>query len=71
VPFLQYWLRMRALGQGGEIFEYSMANVMAAAKRFALPEPDPRRCYRRSAMPINSMRRASARICADSRKGGA
>jgi tryptophan halogenase len=41
VPFLQYWLRMRALGQGGEIFEYSMANVMAAAKRFAPPESDP------------------------------
>ena len=41
VPFLQYWLRMRALGQGGAIFEYSMANVMAAAKRIAQPGSDP------------------------------
>lgn len=41
VPFLQYWLRMHALGQGGEVFEYSMANVMAAARRFAPPATDP------------------------------
>jgi len=41
VPFLHWWLRMHALGQGGDIGEYSVANVMAAARRFAPPAADP------------------------------
>lgn len=41
VPFLAYWLRMRALGQGGDIADYSVANVMAAQRRFAVPLADP------------------------------
>jgi tryptophan halogenase len=41
VPFLAYWLRMRALGQGGDISDYSVANVMAAQRRFAVPLTDP------------------------------
>ncbi len=41
VPFLHWWLRMHALGQGGEIADYCVANVMAAQKRFASPAADP------------------------------
>ena len=42
VPFLQYWLRVRASGQGGDIGDYCVANVMAAQRRFARPAADPR-----------------------------
>jgi tryptophan halogenase len=41
VPFLHWWLRMHALGQGGDIADYSVANVMAAQRRFAPPAADP------------------------------
>ncbi len=40
VPFHHYWLRMQAEGRGGEIFDYSIANVMAAQRRFAPPSSD-------------------------------
>jgi tryptophan halogenase len=41
VPFLHWWLRTRALGRGGDIPGYSVANVMAAQRRFAPPAADP------------------------------
>jgi tryptophan halogenase len=41
VHFHHYWLRMRAAGRRDEIFDYSVANVMAAANRFAPPASDP------------------------------
>ncbi|AQR75320.1 tryptophan halogenase family protein [Sphingomonas sp. LM7] len=41
VPFLHWWLRMHAQGRGGEIAEYSVANVMAVQQRFAVPAADP------------------------------
>lgn len=41
VGFMHYWLRMRALGRRDELFDYSIANVMAAGNRFAPPSPDP------------------------------
>ncbi|MDT8761050.1 tryptophan 7-halogenase [Sphingomonas psychrotolerans] len=41
VPFLPYWLRMHAQGEGGEIFDYGVANVMAGQRRFAHPTADP------------------------------
>jgi tryptophan halogenase len=41
VPFLHWWLRMHALGQGGDLGEYCVANVMAAQRRFAPPAADP------------------------------
>ena len=37
VPFHHYWLRLRAEGSDAEIFDYSIANIMAAEKRFAPP----------------------------------
>ncbi len=40
VGFHHYWLRMRAAGRTDELFEYSTANVMAAANRFAPPSAD-------------------------------
>jgi tryptophan 7-halogenase len=40
VPFHHYWLRMRAAGLGDDLFGYSIANVMAAEKRFAPPSTD-------------------------------
>lgn len=41
VPFLPYWLRMHAAGQGGSLFDYGVANVMARERRFAPPAADP------------------------------
>ncbi|TGX55204.1 tryptophan 7-halogenase [Sphingomonas gei] len=41
VPFLHWWLRMHARGQGGDIGDYCVANVMAAQRRFAPPAADP------------------------------
>ncbi len=41
VGFLHYWLRMRAEGRKDALFDYSVANVMAAANRFAPPSADP------------------------------
>jgi tryptophan 7-halogenase len=41
VPFHHYWLRMRAAGRKDDLFGYSIANVMAAGKRFAPPSTDP------------------------------
>jgi len=41
VPFLHWWLRMHAQGQGGRLSEYSVADVMAAQMRFARPASDP------------------------------
>ena len=41
IPFLQWWLRMHALGRGGDIADYSVANVMAEQRRFARPAKDP------------------------------
>ena len=40
VPFHHYWLRMREQGRGGDLFDYSIANRMAAANRFAPPSTD-------------------------------
>jgi len=40
VPFLHYWLRMRAAGRQDDLFAYSPCNVMAAANRFAPPATD-------------------------------
>jgi tryptophan halogenase len=41
VAFHHYWLRMQALGrQDDPLFDYSIANVMAAEKRFAPPSAD-------------------------------
>ncbi len=41
VDFHHYWLRMRAAGRQDDLFDYSVANVMAASKRFAPPSTDP------------------------------
>jgi tryptophan 7-halogenase len=41
VPFLAWWLRARAEGVAGDIADYSLANVMAAQRRFARPFADP------------------------------
>ncbi len=40
VPFLHYWLRMRASGDRTSLFDYSTANVMAAHCRFMRPSTD-------------------------------
>ena len=40
VPFHHYWLRMRAQGRQDELFDYSIANVMASQSRFAPPSED-------------------------------
>ncbi len=37
VPFHHYWLRMRAQGRQDSLFDYSLCNQMAAARRFAPP----------------------------------
>ncbi|HEX6375837.1 MAG TPA: tryptophan halogenase family protein [Allosphingosinicella sp.] len=41
VHFHHYWLRLRAEGRQDDLFAYSIANVMAAANRFAPPSADP------------------------------
>jgi tryptophan halogenase len=41
IPFLHYWLRMRAAGRRDDLFDYSVANVMAAAGKFVPPSTDP------------------------------
>lgn len=38
-PFFHYWLRMRGV-RGDDLFAYSPCNAMAAANRFARPDPD-------------------------------
>jgi tryptophan 7-halogenase len=40
VHFHHFWLRMRAQGRADSLFDYSIANVMAAENRFAPPSPD-------------------------------
>ena len=40
VPFHHYWLRMRESGRSDDLFGYSIANVMADARRFAPPSAD-------------------------------
>ena len=40
VHFHHYWLRLRAEGRNDDLFAYSIANMMAAADRFALPSTD-------------------------------
>ena len=40
VPFHHYWLRMRAAGGQDDLFDYSIANVMASDNRFAPPSDD-------------------------------
>jgi tryptophan 7-halogenase len=40
VPFHHYWLRLHSEGRGGELWDSSICNVMAARKRFAPPPPD-------------------------------
>ncbi|MCY7398969.1 MAG: tryptophan 7-halogenase [Sphingomonas bacterium] len=40
VPFHHFWRRLRAEGRGGDLFDCSVANVMAAHNRFALPTPE-------------------------------
>ena len=37
VPFHHYWLRLHSEGRGGELWDSSVCNVMAAHKRFAPP----------------------------------
>jgi tryptophan 7-halogenase len=41
VPFHNYWLRARHEGRNDSLFDYSLANVMAAQCRFAHPSSDP------------------------------
>jgi tryptophan halogenase len=41
VGFHHYWLRMRDRRPEDDLFAYSIANVMSAAKRFAPPTEDP------------------------------
>ena len=40
VPFHHYWLRLHSEGRGGTLFDCSIANVMAAERRFAPPPPE-------------------------------
>ena len=40
VPFHQYWRRLTEDGEGGELFDYSVANVMANGRRFVPPSTD-------------------------------
>ena len=40
VHFHHYWRRLAEEGKGGSLFEYSVANVMAAKRRFAPPSSD-------------------------------
>ena len=42
VPFFHYWLRMRAAGDDSSLFDYSLANIMAAQCRFLPPSADRR-----------------------------
>jgi tryptophan halogenase len=39
VPFHHYWLRLRSEGRGGQLWDTSICNVMAAQNKFA-PPPD-------------------------------
>src|SRR5207248_2138395 len=39
VPFHHYWLRLQSEGRGGELWNSSVCNAMAARKRFAPPPP--------------------------------
>ncbi len=43
VPLYQYWFAARARGEAGELGDYSVAAVAAAAERFDRPLSDPRR----------------------------
>jgi tryptophan halogenase len=38
----QYWLRLRQLGEGGELADYSLCTVMAGQGRYLSPVTDPR-----------------------------
>jgi len=40
VPFHHYWLKLRSKGEGSDLFDYSVANIMSAQKRFAAPARD-------------------------------
>ncbi len=40
VPFHHYWLRMHAAGRAGELWDYSIANLMAEGRKFAPPSTD-------------------------------
>ena len=39
VPFHHYWLRLQAEGRGGELWDTSICNVMAAQGKFVPPPP--------------------------------
>ncbi len=39
VPFHHYWLRLRSEGRGGELWDTSICNVMAARAKFDPPPP--------------------------------
>ena len=45
VPFHHHWLRLHAEGEAGELFDCSVANVMAAKNRFAPPAPSMMAAY--------------------------
>jgi len=39
IPFHHYWLQLQSKGKGGELWNSSICNVMAARNRFAPPPP--------------------------------
>ena len=69
VPFYQFWLRLRELGDSSRLDEYSLGDH--AGRDGALhdvPAPIPRASNRRFATPISSMRLATRASCASIRR---
>ena len=42
MSFHQYWLRLKAMGEGGDLDDYSLCCAAAAERKFARPGGDPR-----------------------------